>query len=195
MARSGSVSRQTNETKIELTLDLDGEGRAEVSTGVPVLDHMLDLFARHGAFDLAVKADGDLEIDAHHTVEDIAICLGTALKKALGEKAGIARFGDCLLPMDEVLAAVALDLSGRSGLYYDVDMPIELIGTYDTSLTAEVLRAFVNNADCTLHVTLLKPGNAHHIVEAVFKGLARALKQAVALDSRIIGVPSTKGSL
>lgn len=195
MGRIATIERQTKETQIELTVDLDGSGLAEISTGIPFLDHMLELFTRHSLFDLKVAGKGDLEIDAHHTVEDLGIALGSAVAEALGRKEGINRFGDCLMPMDEVLAAVAVDISGRPGLTYKIDMPIELIGTYDTSLTAEFLQAFANNAKLTVHAHLLNGGNAHHIVEAVFKGLGRALSEAVAVNPRVSGVPSTKGRL
>ena len=156
---------------------------------------MLELFTRHGLYGLKLRAQGDLEIDAHHTVEDIGIALGTAFSEALGGKEGINRYGDCLMPMDEVLVAAAVDISGRPGLVYDVELPIETIGAYDTSLTVEFLQAFVNNAQLTLHVRLMTGGNAHHIVEAVFKGTARALAAAAALNPRVVGVPSTKGKL
>jgi imidazoleglycerol-phosphate dehydratase len=195
MTRIGEVSRKTKETDIALSLDLDGTGQAEIDTGVPFFDHMLDLLARHGLFDLKLKARGDLEIDAHHTVEDVGISLGMALKEALGDKAGINRYGDCLTPMDEALTATAVDISGRPALVYDVDLPVELIGAYDTSLTTEFLQALVNSAGLTLHIKLMRGGNSHHVVEAVFKGLARALGQAVAVNPRVEGVPSTKGKL
>lgn len=195
MARVGRIERKTKETRIGLELGLDGSGRGEIETGIPFFDHMLDLFTRHSLFDLKLVAEGDLEIDAHHTVEDIGIALGSAFDEALGDKTGINRFGDCLMPMDEVLMATAVDISGRPGLVYDVDLPIEIIGTYDTTLTVEFLRAFTNNAKLTLHVRMLKGGNGHHIVEAVFKSLARSLGEAAALNPRVSGVPSTKGKL
>lgn len=195
MSRVGSIRRETKETQIELSLDIDGAGQSEISTGVPFFDHMLELFARHGLFDLTVKAVGDLQVDAHHTVEDIGICLGSALTEALGDKRGINRYGDCLMPMDETLAAAAIDISGRPGLVYEVDLPVEMIGQYDTSLTAEFLQAFVGKAGLTLHVRLMSGGNSHHIVEAVFKGMARALGEAVAINPRVRDVPSTKGTL
>ena len=195
MSRSGKVSRKTNETSIDVDFELDGAGASRVSTSIPFLDHMLELFARHGLFDLTVEAVGDLEIDAHHTVEDIGICLGSALSEALGSKKGINRYGDCLMPMDEILVETAVDISGRPSVHYEVELPSELIGAYDTSLTIEFLQAFVNNAGLTLHLRLIRGGNAHHVVEAVFKGLARALKEAVAFDPRVQGVPSTKGKL
>ncbi len=195
MSRSGKVSRKTNETSIDVDLKLDGTGVSQISTGIPFLDHMLELFTRHGLFDLNVKALGDLEIDAHHTVEDIGISLGSALSEALGNKEGINRYGDCLMPMDEILVETAIDISGRPSVHYEVELPTEMIGAYDTSLTIEFLQAFVNNAGLTLHIRLISGGNAHHVVEAIFKGLARALKEAVAFDPRVVGVPSTKGKL
>lgn len=195
MARAGRVNRETKETKIDLSLNIEGRGRAAVATGIPFFDHMLELFARHSLFDLELNAEGDLQIDAHHTVEDIGICLGLALDQALGDKTGINRYGDCLTPMDETLVATAVDISGRPGLFYDVELPVEVIGVYDTSLTGEFLQALVNNAGLTLHVKLMRGGNAHHIVEGVFKGLARALAKATAVNPRVSGVPSTKGTL
>ncbi len=195
MGRKAEIARKTKETEIGLTLELDGSGQADIDTGIPFFDHMLELFTRHGLYDLKLLVRGDLEIDAHHTVEDIGIALGEAVTEALGDKSGINRFGDCLMPMDEVLVAAAVDISGRPGLAYDVELPLEMIGTYDTSLTVEFLQAFVNNAQLTLHVRLMRSGNAHHIVEAVFKALARALSAATALNPRVIGVPSTKGQL
>lgn len=195
MRRIGRVNRATKETKIDLYLAIDDDGKSEVSTGIPFFDHMLELWSRHGLFNLQIKASGDLEIDAHHTVEDIGIALGSALTQALGDKNGINRYGDCLMPMDEVLVAVAVDISGRPHLAYQADLPIETIGQYDTSLTEEFLRAFANNAGLTLHVDLMRGGNAHHVVEAVFKGLARALYAACQINPRVVGVPSTKGTL
>lgn len=195
MARLGRVNRKTKETEIDLSIDLDGAGDSKIDTGIPFFDHMLELFARHSLLDLELKAVGDLEIDAHHTVEDIGIALGQALAEALGDKAGITRYGDCLMPMDESLVATAIDISGRPGLVYEVELPVESIGAYDTDLTVEFLQALVNNAGLTLHVRLMRGGNAHHIVEAVFKGLARALGEAVKVDPRVVGVPSTKGKL
>lgn len=195
MGRQADIERNTKETKIKLSLDLDGSGKSSVDTGIPFLDHMMELFARHGLFDMTLKANGDLEIDAHHTVEDIGICLGSAFSEALEDKRGIRRYGDVLMPMDETLVAVAVDISGRPYLSYDIDLPIELIGTFDTSLTRELLQAFVNNAVLTLHVRMFKGGNAHHIIEAVFKGLARALDAATVIDVRVDDIPSTKGRL
>ncbi len=195
MGRRTEIKRDTKETKIELSLELDGSGRSAIDTKIPFLDHMLDLFSKHGLFDLELSAVGDLEIDAHHTVEDIGICLGQAFSKALGDKVGIRRYGDVFMPMDESLILVAIDISGRPYLAYDVDLPIELIGTYDTSLTSEFLQAFVNNCKMTLHVKKFEGTNAHHIVEAVFKGLGRSLDIATSIDERVSGIPSTKGSL
>jgi len=195
MGRAATIERATRETDIVISIDLDGGGVTKVATGVPFFDHMLDAFGRHGLFDLAVRADGDLEIDAHHTVEDAGIVLGQALSEALGDKAGITRFGSCLMPMDEALVLAAVDISGRGALYYDVALPIEIIGTFDTTLAKEFLVAFATNAGITLHVRSLAGDNAHHIIEAAFKAVARALKDAVALDPRVTGVPSTKGSL
>lgn len=195
MSRQADITRKTKETQIELEINLEGTGKAEITTGIPFLDHMLELFAKHGLFDLRVTAQGDLEIDGHHTVEDLGICLGNAFKQALGDKAGVVRYGEALLPMDEALVLTALDISGRSCLVYEVDLPVEIIGSYDTSLTVEFLQAFTNSAALTLHVKMLRGGNAHHVIEAVFKGLGRALDQATAIDPRVSGVPSTKGEL
>jgi imidazoleglycerol-phosphate dehydratase len=193
--RIANIKRETKETSIEVVLDLDGQGNSEIETGIPFLNHMLELFAKHGLFDLKIKAQGDLEIDAHHTVEDIGICLGQSLKQAVGDKKGIKRFGDSTIPMDESLVLTAVDISGRPHLEYDVDLPVELIGTFDTTLTPEFLQALVNEAGLTLHVKVLAGRNAHHIIEAIFKGLARTLRQAVKIDHRVEGVPSTKGTL
>jgi len=195
MARASTITRTTKETDITVALDLDGSGRTEVSTGVPFFDHMLEAFGRHGLFDLTVAAKGDLEIDAHHTVEDVGIVIGQAVAEALGDKAGITRFGSSALPMDEALVLAAVDISGRGQLHYAVELPIEIIGTFDTTLAKEFLVALATNAGVTLHVRSLAGDNAHHIIEAAFKAVARALKDAVALDPRVAGVPSTKGSL
>ncbi|HEY5540241.1 MAG TPA: imidazoleglycerol-phosphate dehydratase HisB [Coriobacteriia bacterium] len=195
MGRSATITRETRETQITVRLDLDGRGTTDVETGVPFFDHMLDAFGRHGLFDLTVAAKGDLEIDAHHTVEDVGIVLGQAVAQALADKSGITRFGSSSLPMDEALVLVAVDISGRGALYYDVALPIEIIGTFDTTLAKEFLTALATNAGITLHVRSLAGENAHHIVEAAFKAVARALAQAVALDARVSGVPSTKGAL
>jgi imidazoleglycerol-phosphate dehydratase len=166
-----------------------------VATGVPFFDHMLDALGRHGLFDLTVRATGDLAVDAHHTVEDVGICLGQALSQALGDKSGIARFGSAVVPMDEALVLAAVDISGRPYLAYEVDLPVEIIGTFDTTLAEEFLRAFASNASLTLHVQEISGENAHHVIEAAFKAVARALRQAVDLDCRVSGVPSTKGTL
>jgi len=195
MARVATIERATRETDITVSLDLDGAGTTKVETGVPFFDHMIDAFGRHGLFDLALRAIGDLEIDAHHTVEDCGIVLGQALAQALGDKRGITRFGSCTMPMDEALVMAAVDISGRGALYYDVELPIEIIGTFDTTLAKEFFVALATNAGITLHVGTFAGDNAHHIIEAAFKAVARALKDAVALDPRVSGVPSTKGSL
>jgi imidazoleglycerol-phosphate dehydratase len=193
MTRHAQVVRQTRETKVEVRLSLDGAGATDVLTGVPFFDHMLDQLGRHGRLDLLVRTDGDLEVDAHHTVEDTGIALGQALAQALGDKAGVERFGDATVPIDEALARVAVDLSGRPYLVYDAATPVELIGTYETSLTKHFLEAFVANARVTLHVHKLAGENSHHIQEAVFKALAVALRRAVRVTGT--GVPSTKGVL
>jgi imidazoleglycerol-phosphate dehydratase len=195
MARAASIDRKTAETDIQLTLDVDGSGRANIATGVGFLDHMLTLFAKHGVMDLSVTAKGDLEVDAHHTVEDTGICLGQALKQALGNKAGIRRYGHFTLPMDETLATVALDLGGRFALAIRADFPSAKIGDFDTELVEEFWRAFAANALCNLHILVHYGRNSHHISEAIFKATARALRMATETDSRMTGVPSTKGSL
>ncbi|MCL2632101.1 MAG: imidazoleglycerol-phosphate dehydratase HisB [Coriobacteriia bacterium] len=194
--RSAQIIRHTNETNIELTIDLDGQGTTEIATGIPFFDHMLDAIGRHGLFDLSVKADGDLEVDAHHTVEDVGIVLGTAISQALDDRRGITRFGDCLMPMDEALVSAAVDISGRGQLHWQVELPIEFIGTFDTTLFKEFLIALASNAGITLHVRSLAGENSHHIIEAAAKAVARAISQAVAIDSRRANtIPSTKGSL
>lgn len=195
MKRESSITRTTRETDIRLTLDLDGSGKCEISTGVGFMDHMLELFARHGKFDLTVQAKGDLEVDAHHTMEDLGLVLGDAFTKALGDKAGIRRYGNFMLPMDETLILIALDLSGRPMLVYDLVPPTEKVGTLDTALFHEFLQAFCVKGGINLHVKLLAGGEVHHVFEALFKGLARALEQAVSHDPREHGVPSTKGIL
>jgi imidazoleglycerol-phosphate dehydratase len=195
MTRSATITRTTGETDITVEWGLDGSGTTDVATGVPFFDHMLDAFGRHSLSDLTVRATGDLAVDAHHTVEDVGICMGRALAEALGDKRGIARFGDAVIPMDEALVMAAVDVSGRPHLAYDVSLPIEVIGTFDTTLAEEFLRALAINAGLTLHVRSLSGVNAHHIVEAAFKAVARALAEAVALDPRVEGVPSTKGLL
>jgi imidazoleglycerol-phosphate dehydratase len=195
MGRVATITRKTRETDITITLDLDGSGTTAIETGVPFFDHMLDAFGRHGLFDLSVSAVGDLEIDAHHCVEDVGIVLGQAIAEALADKSGITRFGSSALPMDEALVLAAVDISGRGALYYDVSLPIEIIGTFDTTLAKEFMTALATNAGVTLHIRSLAGENAHHIIEAAFKAAARALAQAVALDARVSGVPSTKGAL
>lgn len=196
MMRSASVSRRTAETDVAVSIALDGTGKAEIATGVGFLDHMLDLFARHGLFDLTVKVTGDLHVDQHHTVEDTGIALGQALAQALGDKKGITRYADTHLPMDETLTRVALDISGRPFLVFRTAFPTEKIGAFDTELVREFFQAFAMNAGLTLHVETLYGENSHHIAESCFKGLARALRKAVALDPREGGrVPSTKGTL
>ena len=194
--RSAEIRRKTAETDIQLTLDLDGVGKSDIATGCGFLDHMLTLFARHGRFDLTARCWGDTYVDDHHTVEDIGICLGDALRQALGDKRGIARYGSCILPMDEALVLTAVDLSGRGLLCCDLDIPTEKVGTFDTELTEEFLMALARRGDMTVHVRQLAGRNSHHIIEGTFKSLARSLGQAVALDPRSAGeIPSTKGVL
>lgn len=193
--RIGEVSRKTLETEISLTLNLDGRGWYSINSGVPFLDHMLNLWTKHGFFDLELIARGDIEIDDHHTVEDIGICLGLALERALGAKTGIKRYGTAFVPMDEALAMVSLDLSGRAFLAMEAPMPCAQVGNFDTELVEEFLRALAHNAKMTLHVRLLAGVNAHHIIEAIFKALGQALREAVTTDPRVEGVLSTKGLL
>jgi imidazoleglycerol-phosphate dehydratase len=195
MPRAAHIQRATAETRINVRLDLDGTGRAEVATGVGFFDHMLTLLAKHSLMDLVVEAAGDLHVDAHHTVEDVGICLGKALAAALGDKAGIRRYGSATLPMDEVLATVAVDLSGRPYCVWQADVPAELLGTFNAPLAEEFWRAVAAHGALNLHVVCHYGRNSHHIVEAVFKAAARALRQAVEPDPRMTGVPSTKGSL
>lgn len=195
MSRTARVERTTKESKVTVALELDGSGQVAAETGVPFFDHMLDQLGRHGGFDLDVNTTGDLDIDAHHTVEDTAIALGQALRDALGTKEGIARFGDAVVPLDEALAQAAVDVSGRPYLVHEEPELIELIGSYDTSLTRHIWESMVAASGICLHVRVLGGRNAHHIVEAQFKAVARALRQAVALDPRVVGVPSTKGAL
>lgn len=196
MQRSASLSRQTSETSIELTLVLDGTGQCEVDTGIGFLDHMLTAFARHGMFDLLVRAEGDLEVDDHHTTEDVGIVLGQAFRQALGDKIGIRRFGHAVVPMDEALAEAAVDISGRGLLVWNVEFQRPKIGTMDTELFEEFFRALAHNALVTLHVNRRAGHNAHHVAEACFKAAARALRAATEPDPRAEGqVPSTKGTL
>jgi imidazoleglycerol-phosphate dehydratase len=194
--RKGAVARKTKETSIEVELDLDGAGVSDISTGVSFFDHMLDQLARHSLIDIRIRAEGDRHIDDHHTVEDVGIALGQALAKALGDKKGLARYADCLLPMDETLTRVAVDVSGRPFLVFVAEFPTEKIGAFDTQLVREFFQAFAGNGGLTLHVETLYGTNSHHIAESCFKGVARALKSAVAIDPRQTGsVPSTKGAL
>lgn len=193
--RTATVERQTNETKINLRIDLDGTGQADIATGVGFLDHMLELLARHAAIDLAVRAEGDLQVDQHHTVEDVGICFGQAIRQALGDKAGIRRYGHVVLPMEEALVTAAIDLSGRYAMVYQVAMPTAKIGQFDSELVEDFWQATAANALCNLHVLLHHGRNSHHISEAVFKAVARALRMAVEPDPRIPDVPSTKGTL
>ncbi len=194
-ARTASVSRKTSETAIELSLSLDGEGKANIQTGISFFDHMLTLVARHGLLDLKIDAQGDLEVDYHHTVEDVGIALGTALAKALGDKVGIHRYGSAHVPMDETLARVVVDCSGRPYLSYEVPRGVEAIGLFPFQLVEEFLRALSVHGGLTLHVSLLAGRDAHHMAEAIFKALGRALDSAVSLDARVKGIPSTKGVL
>jgi len=195
MSRSASIERITRETRIKLSIELDGSGQGKICTSVPFLDHMLDLFARHGLFDLMVEAQGDIDIDCHHTVEDIGIVLGQAMKEALGDKKGIRRYGQASLPMDETLAEVVTDLSGRPFLVYNVDLPKVKIGDFDVELGREFFQAFVNNLGANLHINVKYGDNVHHVLEACFKGAAKALDMATQVDQRIEGVLSTKGKL
>jgi imidazoleglycerol-phosphate dehydratase len=196
MPRKSKIERRTAETQIGLELDLDGSGQAQIRTGVGFLDHMLELFARHGCFDLSVAAQGDLQVDQHHTVEDVGICLGQALKQALGDKAGIRRYGHFTLPMEESLVSATLDLSGRYFLVFQAEFPTAKIGDFDSELVEDFWQAAAANALCNLHVVLHHGRNSHHIAEAIFKCTARALRMAVEQDPRTQGVvPSTKGTL
>ena len=195
MTRTAAIERKTGETEVVVTLALDGSGSGERETGVGFLDHMLDLLARHGHLDLDVRASGDLQAGAHHTVEDVGICIGQALDAALGERAGISRYGDATVPMDESRAACAIDLSGRGLLVFDASLPPGSIGDFDYELVEEFFRALAMNAKLTLHVVVETGSNAHHVIEAAFKATARALRAAVALDPSEQGVPSTKGTL
>ena len=193
--RTASIDRKTSETAIKMTLSLDGEGNSDVRTGIPFFDHMLTLFARHGLFDLTVEAKGDIEVDFHHTVEDTGIALGQALAKALADKNGIRRYGSAYVPMDEALARVVVDCSGRPFLAYEAPRGVEAIGLFPVQLVEEFLRALAVNAGLTLHVSILAGRDAHHMAEAIFKALGRALDIAVSHDERVKGIPSTKGVL
>jgi imidazoleglycerol-phosphate dehydratase len=194
--RTGEISRATKETEVAVKVNLDGTGRADIATGIGFLDHMLDLLARHSRMDIAVKAKGDLHVDHHHTTEDAGIVLGQAVKKALGDMRGITRYADTLMPMDETLTRVAIDISGRAVLVFRVEFPRDKIGDFDVDLVREFFHAFAMNAGVTLHVETLYGDNSHHVAESCFKGLARVLKMAVAIDPTAKGeVPSTKGSI
>lgn len=193
--RRAVVTRVTGETDIAVELDLDGTGTCLIDTGVPFFDHMLNAFGRHGLFDLTVRATGDIAVDAHHTVEDTGIVLGQAFTQALGDKAGITRFSDVCIPMDETLVQAAVDISGRGQAYCDLPIPTERVGSFDTELAVEFFYAFARDARATLHVRELAGANSHHIIEAAFKAAGRAMRYACELDPRVNGVPSTKGSL
>lgn len=195
MARIARVERATHETNISVEIDLDGTGRADIATPLPFLSHMLHQIARHGLFDLTITARGDVEIDGHHTTEDLGIVLGTAFAKALGDKAGIARYGEATLPMDEALVTCALDLSGRTYFVFKVPLPKAKVGTFDTELVPVFFEGFARGAQCNLHVRMLEGENLHHIIEISFKAFAKALCRACRLDPRVVGTPSTKGSL
>ena len=195
MSRSARVQRTTKESDVLVELEIDGTGRTDVDTGVPFFDHMLEQLGKHGGLDLTVRTKGDLHVDAHHTVEDTSLAVGQALREALGDKAGIRRFGDSLVPLDEALLQVAVDLSGRPYLVHEEPDIVELIGSYDTTLTKHVFESLVASAQICVHVRVLSGRNAHHVVETQFKAFARALRDAAALDPRVVGVPSTKGTL
>ncbi len=195
ITRTAEIVRQTAETKISLRLHIDGTGASRIETGVGFLDHMLTLFAKHGLFDLDVQCNGDTHVDAHHTTEDIGICLGKAFAQAIGDKAGIARYGHIVLPMEESLVTAAIDLSGRNYLVFQAPIPADKIGDFDSELVEDFWYAFASNAMCNLHVVLHYGRNSHHIVEAIFKATARALRMAIHLDARQAGIPSTKGIL
>ena len=195
MSRTVEVARKTGETDIQIKLDLDGSGVCDIDTGVPFFDHMLNAFGRHGQFDLTVHAAGDVEVDAHHTVEDTGIVLGEAFCQALGDKAGITRFADSTIPMDETLVMAAVDISGRGQAYCDLPLPTERVGSFDTELAVEFFYALARDAQLTLHVRELAGENSHHIIEAAFKATGRAMRFACEMDPRVKGVPSTKGTL
>lgn len=195
MARISKVERSTKESQVRVELNLDGTGKIEVDTGVPFFDHMLSQLGKHAGFDLSVKTSGDVEVDSHHTVEDTSLAVGQALREALGDKSGIRRFGDALVPLDEVIVQAAVDLSGRPYLVHRQPEIVELIGTFDTTLGKHIWESFVAEARIALHIRVIEGRNAHHVLEAQFKAVARALRDAVTLDSRVSGVPSTKGVL
>ena len=195
MSRTATVERATKESQVFVSLELDGTGVTDIATGVPFYDHMMSQLGKHGGFDLTIRTVGDLEVDAHHTVEDTSLAFGQALRDSLGDKAGLRRYGDALVPLDEALVQSAVDLSGRPYLVHEEPELVELIGTYDTTLTRHIWESIVATAQITLHVRVLSGRNAHHIVESQFKSVARALRTAVEQDSRVVGVPSTKGTL
>ena len=195
MARTSRVERTTKESSVLVELNLDGTGTVDIETGVPFFDHMMAQLGKHGGFDLHIRTKGDLEVDAHHTVEDTSLAFGQALREALGTKEGIRRYGDSHVPIDEAAALVAIDLAGRPYVVHEEPELVELIGTYDTTLTRHIWESISAAAQICIHVRVLSGRNAHHVVEAQFKGVARALREAVALDERVIGIPSTKGSL
>ena len=195
MERTAVVKRKTSETEIEMDLNLDGEGKYDLSTNIPFLDHMLAQLAKHGLFDLKIKAKGDVEIDFHHTVEDVGIVVGEAFKKALKDKKGIRRFGSAYTPLDEALALVVVDIAGRPYFVYDVDLPKEKVGEFDVELVEDFFQAFANNCGATLHVRMISGNNLHHVVEAIFKAFAKAMDQGTRIDKRIKDIPSTKGVL
>jgi imidazoleglycerol-phosphate dehydratase len=195
MGRTGTVERKTKETEIIVSVDIEGSGKAEIETGMPFFNHMLDSFSRHGLFDIKLRAKGDLEIDYHHTVEDVGLALGEAFKKALGDKQGIRRFGEASCPLDETLAKVVIDLSGRPYLSYNVKIRPGRVGSFDTDLPHEFYAAFTNQLGMNLHIDVIRGENPHHIIEACFKAFARAMDMATGFDERITGVLSTKGSL
>ncbi len=195
MERKAEVKRKTKETDISIYLKLDGSGEYKINTTVPFLDHMLSQIAKHGFFDLEVNAKGDTEIDYHHTVEDVGIALGDAFKKALGEKEGIRRYGHAVIPLNEALSMVSVDISGRPYIVYNVAMPKEKVGEFDVELTEEFFRAFANSSGMSLHINMIYGNNLHHIIESIFKSAARALDEATSIDERVKGIPSTKGKL
>jgi imidazoleglycerol-phosphate dehydratase len=195
MGRRGEINRKTKETRIAVSLDLDGSGKYSISTGIPFFDHMLSLFAMHGFFDLHIEAEGDIGVDFHHTVEDVGICLGDGFKEAIGDGKGLRRYGMAIIPMDETLVSVALDLSMRPHLVYNPGLKKRKVGLFDLDLIEEFHRAFVNHGGITLHINTMYGKNSHHIIEAIFKGVGRALDMASSLDQRVTGVMSTKGRL
>lgn len=195
MSRRARIERTTKESSVLLELDLDGTGQIEVETGVPFYDHMMSQLGKHGGFDLKIKTDGDLEVDSHHTVEDTSLAFGSALREALGDKAGIRRFGDALVPLDEALVQSAVDLSGRPYLVHEEPEIVELIGSYDTTMTRHIWESISASAQICLHIRVLNGRNAHHIVEAQFKSVARSMREAVKFDDTVKGIPSTKGTL